>query len=203
MVEAYPLYWPGEYPRTKHQKVSRFTTTLVKARDFVKDEIKRLGGKNPVISTNIPLKGDGDLRADWSKFRMDDTGVAVYFTHNGNQVCLCCDQYQKVWDNLHAVGRTIAALRQIDRDGVSDFLNRAFTGFKALPAESELPKKSIWEVLSMLPTHDTATITRQYRIRAKKAHPDAGGSQAEFIELQAAYTRAIEYANGETENTYI
>ena len=202
MVEAYPLYWPDEYPRTKHKKLSRFKTTLGKARDFVKDEIKRLGGKSPVISTDIPLKSDGDLRADWSRFRLDDTGVAVYFTLNGNQVCLCCDQYEKVWDNLHAVGRTISALRQIDRDGVSDFLNRAFTGFKALP-ETTVEQKSIWTILSMLPTHDSAVITRQYRIRAKQLHPDAGGNHEAFTELQAAYNRAIEYANGETENTYI
>lgn len=203
MIESYPLYWPAGYPRTTGQKYSRFKTTLGKARDFVKEEIRRIGGKDPIISTNIPVKQNGDMYADWQRYKTDDIGVAVYFTLNGNQVCLCCDNYHRIWDNLHAIGRTIEALRQIDRDGVSDFLNRAFTGFKALPTETEVPKKSIWDILSMLPTKDTSVITRQYRIRAKQVHPDAGGSHEAFTELQAAYDRAIEYANGETENTYI
>jgi hypothetical protein len=196
MVEAYPLHWPAGYPRSNKQKDSRFTTTLGKARDFVKEEIKRLKGKNPIISTDIPLKNDGDLRADWSRYKLDDTGVAVYFDLDGKQVCLCCDSYKKVWDNLHAIGRTIAALRQIDRDGVSDFLNRAFQGFKALPAAGESTTESCWDVLQMNPTKNGAEITAQYKKLAFKLHPDQNsGDSVKMAILNVARKQATDYAN--------
>ena len=193
MIEAYPLHWPENYPRSKSQKDSRFITTPGQARDFVKSEVQRIGGKQPIISTNVPLKADGDLRADWSKYKLDDTGVAVYFTLNGNQVCLCCDSYKKVWDNLKAVGRTIAALRQIDRDGVSDFLNRAFTGFKQLPSgNTNVHMPTCWEVLGISPTKDKSAINSKFRELSRTAHPDAGGDANFFDALVKAKNKALE-----------
>lgn len=195
MIEAYPLCWPNDYPRSKSQKDSRFTTTLGRARDYVKEEIRRIGGKNPVISTDVPLKNDGDLRADWQKYKLDDTGVAVYFEYYGSPVCLCCDTYKKVYDNLHAVGRTIEALRQIDRDGVSDFLKRAFTGFTALPEPGTAMKRNCWDVLNLSATRDKEAIHNKYRELAKEMHPDKGGSTEAFCELQEARDEAINFYN--------
>lgn len=196
-IEAYPLYWPQGYGRTTHSQRARFVTTLGKARDYVKDEIRRLGGKHPIISTNIPLKNDGDLRADWTKYKTDDKGVAVYFEHKGNQVCLCCDKYNTVWDNLYAIGRTIAALRQIDRDGVSDFLNRAFTGFKALPDNSTINMFKEWHNVFGLP--ETATvdmIKSRYKELSKFYHPDMpNGDKDKFQEINNAYEQAKKIKN--------
>ena len=195
MIEAYPLCWPAGYPRSIERRDSRFKTTLGRARDFVKEEIRRIGGSEPVISTNIPLKNDGDLRADWSRYRIDDTGVAVYFNRDKQQVCLCCDSYERVWENLHAVGRTIEALRQIDRDGVSDFLNRTFTGFKAIPEVSSFNQKSVWEILGLTAIpKDADAIHRQYKIKLKEVHPDVpGGTKEAFMELQQAYQHALQF----------
>lgn len=190
MIEAYPLCWPPDYPRSIEQRKSLFKTTIARARDFVKDELKRLGANDPVISTNIPLKNDGDLRADWSRYKIADTGVAVYFTRNNQQICLCCDTYTQVHENLHAVGRTIDALRRIDRDGVSDFLNRTFTGFKALP-ESSFNEQLIWETLGLSAKPGTIDIVHSaYKKMVKIAHPDTGGSVEKFHLLQQAYEQA-------------
>lgn len=193
MVEAYPLYWPVEYPRAQKQKYSRFRTTLGAARDFVKEQVRRLGGTGLVISTNIPTKNNGDLYADWQRYKIDDHGVAVYFTRDGKQVCLCCDTYGNIYENLHAIGRTIEALRQIDRDGVSDFLNRAFTGFTAIPEKAGGP--SCWDVLGIAPTKDKDIILNRYKELAKTTHPDGGGTHDGFCSLQDARDLAIQYAN--------
>jgi len=192
MIEAYPLYWPGDYPRSKTTKYSRFKNTLAGARDFVNDEIRRLGATNPVISTNIPLKNNGDLYADWQRYKITDHGVAVYFTLKGNQVCLCCDTYRTIWENMQAIGRTIEALRQIDRDGVSDFLNRAFTGFTAIP--ERVGGKSCWDILGIGMTNDLSAIREAYKNLAKKAHPDTGGSEEAMKELNIAYQDATTFA---------
>lgn len=193
MIEAYPLCWPIGYSRSIQRKDSRFTTTLGQARDYVKAEIKRIGGKNPIISTNIPLKNDGNLRADWSKYKIDDPGVAVYFEYDGEQVCLCSDAYKRVWENLKGIGRTIEALRQIERDGVSDFLKRSFRGFKELPEERGVQTSvdNIWEILGITPTTDKEKIRKAYRAQAKKHHPDnAGGSQDMMARLNEAFESA-------------
>lgn len=193
MYEAYPLDWPADYPRSDSQKKSKFTTTLGKARDFVNAELKRLNATDAVISTNVPLKDNGDLRADWSRYKFDDTGVAVYFTRNDQQVVLCCDTYSKVWDNLHAIGRTIEALRQIDRDGVSDFLNRSFSGFKRLSEVTEA-----LDCFQILGIHRGATlkdVRDAYRALSKKFHPDVGGSSQKFNQLYEAYLQALKYVN--------
>lgn len=192
MIEAYPLCWPVDYPRSKTQKRSRFKNTLAGARDHVTAEIKRLGATGAVISTNVPLKNNGELYADWQRYKITDHGAAVYFTLNNNQVCLCCDTYNAIWENLQAIGRTIEALRQIDRDGVSDFLNRAFTGFVAIPERSG--GKSCWDILGIPQTKNGDLINARYRELAKEMHPDAGGSTELFCELQEARHQAISYS---------
>ncbi len=192
MIEAYPLTWPPGYPRSTTQKHSRFKTTLGRARDEVSAEIQRLRATNLIISTDVPLKQNGELRADWTKYTLDDTGAAVYFTINDKQVCLCCDTYKKVWENLYAIARTMAALRQIDRDGVSDFLNRAFTGFTAIPERAG--GKSCWDVLGIQQTKDAVRIRERYRHLAKHVHPDSGGDAASFTELKMAEIEALKYA---------
>jgi methionine synthase II (cobalamin-independent) len=196
MVDAYPLCWPADYPRAVHKKTSRFKTSLARSRDFVKDEIRRIEGRDPVISTNVPLKNDGDLRADWSRYRIDDPGVAVYFIRNKQQVCLCCDTFSHVQNNLHAVGRTIEALRQIDRDGVSDFLNRTFSGFKGLP-EFTSAETDLWLILGLnVKPASVDAVHSAYKQRAKIVHPDIpGGSQASFQLLQEAYNKALTFYN--------
>lgn len=194
MIEAYPLQWPVGYPRTQLRKNSRFDQTLAAVRDYLKKEVKQIGGSGLVISTNIPVKQNGDLRADFGRFKMDDPGVAVYFTRNGVDVVLCCDTYIKVWENIYAIGRTLEALRQINRDGVSDFLNRTFTGFKALP-ETTATEAGIWETLGLQQPPASAEIVHAcYKKKAKDCHPDRpGGSVEAFQHLNEAYRQALKF----------
>lgn len=189
-IEAYPLCWPQGYPREQNPKASRFKITIGAARDEVKDEIRRIHGKLPVISTNIPLKDNGDLYARYD--RIEDTGVAVYFEYKGNQVCLCCDTYKGVHENLKAIARTINSLRTIDRDGVSDFLSRAFTGFKALPEGGAAETETCWQILGIQPTKDKAEITKAYRALSFEHHPDQGGNVNNFVKINNAYTTALQ-----------
>ena len=51
---------------------------------------------------------------------------------------LACDLFREVRLNMHAIGLTIGAMRQIERCGASSMLERAFRGFMAaLPARGE------------------------------------------------------------------
>src|SRR5262245_50062489 len=112
MTEAYPLQWPSGKPRTRNPQRSRFDVSFTSARNGLLREIRLLGGALPVLSTNIPLRRDGLLYA--GQRQPEDRGAAVYFTHKGRQMCFACDRWDKVEDNLHAVSKTIEALRGIE-----------------------------------------------------------------------------------------
>ena len=113
-IEAYPLAWPVGRPRSKHHEHARFKTSFGRARDKCRGEIYLLGGRDVIISTNIPLKRDGYPYAD-SRANVGDTGVAVYFTYKKRQMCFACDRYWKAEDNMHAISLTIGALRGVAR----------------------------------------------------------------------------------------
>jgi hypothetical protein len=49
------------------------------------------------------------------------------------------------------------------------------------------------DALGLLPPYTPEDVRMAYRERAKQAHPDHGGSIEEFVRLQQAYDRALEY----------
>jgi hypothetical protein len=49
------------------------------------------------------------------------------------------------------------------------------------------------EALGLLPPYTPEDVRMAYHERAKQAHPDHGGSVADFVKLQEAHDRALEY----------
>ena len=184
MIEAYPLHWPEGYQR-KFPVFSRFGKhTLYGVRTFLGEEVRRLDGKKLIISTNMRTRNDGEVYANAKE--PDDSGVAVYFDYNGAQRCLACDRFRKVWENTYAIGKTIEAMRGIDRWGVSEMLDRMFTGFAAIPEDAG--KTRPWhQVLDVDPGISADQLRRRYRQLIKEKHPDVGGDPEEFHEIMNAY----------------
>jgi hypothetical protein len=192
-IKAFPLSWPSGYKRSQLTLDSRFRQTPAKAVGFLRDELHRLGAKNIVISSNAPLKNNGEMYSD-AMGRQADSGVAVYFNYKDRPVVLCCDTYSKIWENCYAIGLTVENLRAIERYGVSDFLSRSFTGFAQIPESFTVnSERSWWEVLCVSKNADMAEVKKAYRMLAVKLHPDTGGdarSEDEFRELNEAYEEA-------------
>lgn len=182
-VAAFPLCWPEGWERTPRAKkqTSRFKVESVyEATQNLTRELGLMGAKGIILSTSIPLRRDG---LPLSKPPVDgDHGAAVYFVRKGKSLCLACDQYYAVEDNIHAIAKTIEAMRGIERWGSTDLLDRAFTGFMALPSGSD----AWWDVLGVPKTASSADAEAAYRRLAKSAHPDAGGSHDRMSALNAA-----------------
>lgn len=184
MTEAYPLQWPPGRPRTTYPNRSVFDTSQEKANINLMNEIKLLGGVNVVVSSNMRIRGDG---LPYAKQRQpDDPGVAVYFTHKCRQVCFACDRWDLVKDNMQAIRKTIEALRGIERWGTGDMVQAAFSGFEALPPPKKREHKTWWQVLGVSPEVSLNRCEESFKRLAKRAHPDAGGSQEEMAELNLA-----------------
>lgn len=168
MTLAYPLQWPPERPRTPphRREFSRFDVTPGRARQELVWECERMGGRYVVISTNVELRRDGLPYA--SAKAPEDPGVAVYFERKGETVCFSCDRYRQVWENMRAIGKTIEAMRGIDRWGAHEVLDQMFRGFVALPAPGS-GQSAWWEVLGV-PRDASAEVVREaYRRRAREA----------------------------------
>src|ERR1035441_10176563 len=127
MTEAFPLQWPTGRPRTQYPARSRFDTSQERAQRTIVEEVRRMGGSQLVISTNIELRRDGMPYAN--RREPSDKGVAVYFDYKKRPMCFACDRWDRIGDILYAIAKTIEALRGIERWGSGSMVEQAFTGF--------------------------------------------------------------------------
>lgn len=185
-AKAYPLAWPNGRPRSSHRSHSKFgDRTLAKSLDALKAELSRLGAQYVVVSSNVPLKANGDPYSDPG--RMPDPGVAVYFQLKSKPYSLSCDKWISVEDNMYALAKHIEAMRGQDRWGVGT-VEQAFAGFKELPNDTG---PDWWNVLGISEDASIEEIQRAHRAKAMHAHPDRGGSEAAMQQINVARDRAL------------
>lgn len=199
----YPLTWPEGWKRTavadrRHGRFGKRDTrhtptysysvqaniTVFQAMERVLDELNRLGVSQDdvIVSTNLQTRLDGLPRSGQSK--PADPGVAIYWQLPGKPMrCMAIDRYLNVEDNIAAIAATLDAMRSIERHGGASVLDRAFTGFTALPAPHE---RSWWEILGVPQDASRRDVMVAYRRLASENHPDRGGS----AERMAAINRA-------------
>lgn len=183
-IPAFPLHWPESLPRTERKASSQFRSTLSAALKNVKGSLELFGRDSGKAVTDIVLSSNvGGIDPGTIK----DTGVAAWFTWDGEQRCIAVDRYPKPEDNLQAIHHIIEARRTEMRHGGLHIVRQTFKGFTALPAP---PGAKSWrEVLGFEPQREVARadIDRQYRALAAERHPDkAGGSEEAMAELNRA-----------------
>jgi hypothetical protein len=206
-VDRYPLSWPLGWTRTptserrraefgKTQRVAmgdrliekRRALSVAEAAQRLETEIDRLDGRDAILSTNLRLRLDGVPRVEAREPL--DVGAAVYFTLKRQPMCLACDRWTRVADNVAALAQHIDALRRIDRYGVGS-VEQAFRGYLALPP---LAGVEWWTVLGVSPNATLDDVEEAFRRRALDAHPDRGGSgeaMARLNEAREAARRAL------------
>lgn len=212
-MNAYPLTWPGDWKRAGSacRQAGRFNRkvrengrsypsaqqlTVAEAVRRVTDELARMGidRQHVIVSTNVRTRLDGMPRS--GEKEPADPGAAVYWTsHRGAKRVLAIDQYTRVADNLAAIAATLEALRAVERHGGAAILDRAFTGFTALPAPIVAGMKRDWQTVLglqslLMPTADD--VQQAYRRLAAKLHPDRGGDAEGMAELNAARDEALQ-----------
>ena len=145
-----------------------------------------------ILSSNLRLNIDGSVRS--AQAQPADPGCAVYWTDGKQQRCMAIDMYTRVEQNIAALAATIEAMRAIERHGGASILDRAFTGFTALPAPIVAGMRRDWSLVLGLaellaPTADD--VQQAYRRLAAKHHPDRGGDPVAMAELNQARDEAL------------
>ena len=193
MTQAYPLAWPDGWPRTPWNRRQWSLPGGRSGKDWqsvvarLRNEVQRIGGANVVVSTNQPLRRDGLPYAP-SKSRVDDPGAAVYFTKDDRPFVMAQDRYELLVDNVRSLALAIEGMRQMERHGGAHMMERAFSGFEALPAPGAAA--SWWVVLGVPRDAPIADCEAAYKRLAREKHPDAGGSSEDMTALNAAITEA-------------
>lgn len=195
MREAYPLDWPESEPRTlRHQrKYAPFKVTLARARDELFDELRLLGARGVVLSTNMELRRDGLPYA--KQRRLDDPGAAAYWEIDGQAFAMACDTYETLRGNVRALGLSVKALRALERYASRSIRDRAFQGFAALPANAGADGERPWRIVlgyADADRPDNRHIWSRFRVLVRGAHPDQGGSQEAMRELNRAKQQALQ-----------
>lgn len=197
-TKAYPLDWPMGWKRSTNRRDGNFKVgggklgvsgrrvELDDGVDRVYETLRLMGVKDDTVTISSNVRPSLGSRA--SSIVVTDPGVAVYWTDNQKQTrCMAIDQYKRVPDNLAAIAATLEAMRAIERHGGAEILERAFTGFTALP-----PPDTAWSILGV-PRHATVEeIKAAYRRLASQHHPDAGGSSDEMARINTARDTLLE-----------
>lgn len=206
-VTPYPLCWPIGWERTA-RRLSKWPfkgATFARGRDRLSRELDRLGATDCVLSTNVPLRLDGQPRGDinMGSAAIGDPGVAVYFTLKGRPMVMARDEFVGIVENITSLALAIEYLRGLHRHGGGAMMERAFSGFAALPAPGQVP--DCWtilginrtEVMQLLdPLDRVRAIDHAFRVKARLLHPDRGGTDAQMAELNLAREAALREASG-------
>ena len=193
MAEAFPLHWPDGWPRTPSYKRtrSRFQVTPDGATRKLMDELRLLGARNVVLSTNVALRRDG-LPYARQQLANEDPGAAVYFTLDGDPRVMARDVYERLHENIHSIAHAVEHMRGLARHGGDFMMKRAFSGFVALAAPGTTPW---WQILGIAATASAAEINAAYRKLAAERHPDRGGSEAMMADLNVARDAGLKGAS--------
>ncbi len=203
-ISRFPLQWPTGWKRisASDRKDATFTRhdnrlTIGDGLQRVLAELGRMGIPEDfvIVSSNLEQRLDGMPRS--GQGNPADPGVAVYWQKGGPRSdnprrCMAIDRYTKAADNLAAIAATLDAMRAIERHGGAAILDRAFTGFAALPAPVA-GQRDWWTVLGLQPDATAEQIREAHKRLRSALHPDRPGSgdQDRMAELNVARDRGL------------
>lgn len=208
-----PLTWPAAKPRTRHPPQAAFRAPWSSTLELLKSEIRAISPVRVLLEIDVApsmIRVDGFPRAD---ARPASSAVILRIERKATQwMSLPCDTYSDWRDNVRAIALTLQHLRAIDRWGVSR--GEQYEGFLQIPARTVASTPGIHspqEAAGFIARHagqeadpsfvhailesSTARATA-FKRAASKLHPDAGGSDAAFQQLQSAM-RMIELNAGD------
>lgn len=178
--------WPGQ--RKNNRKKSPFGASFNRTLQDLDRELRHLGAKNIVIQaavTEDDIRLDGMLRAGASP---RSPGIILSFESKIGWLSYPCDTYSDWQGNLRAIALALAALRAVDRYGVTSRAEQ-YKGWQALPPPAAKPDP--YSTLSVFSGWAVAVVRNDpsgaYRAACVKTHPDAGGNPDHFKQVQSAY----------------
>lgn len=190
--------WPK---RDRYENAGRTVNTMT-IYDSLERELRFLGGHSLVIEGGFAahqIRNDGFPNMGAVPVH---PGVRVFFTAKKlGPLCYTMNRYSDWRQNLRAITLVLERQRLISQEGVGTGVE-VYTGFKALPP-AQPPEADKWPSVEAAarwlidfgghsvvfhpgPDMDASVLQDIYRAAARKAHPDAGGSDQLMARVNAA-----------------
>lgn len=193
------VQWPGEL--TNYRQHSRFDSPWGKTLTLLTKEIENLDGDHIVFQIAVPetcIRLDGGIKA--SSRDPEHPGVIISFDSKHGPLSYFTDIFLEFQDNVRAIALALEALRAVDRYGVNK--GAQYKGYKQLPAQGETGEgrehiKTKEQAAEFFTAHMPQVTKEQmvssswmfdaaYKHLAKLFHPDKGGDEDTWIDLQDA-----------------
>ncbi len=188
-------------PLAKRKNIGRHCNVRAgwsKIMDTLRDELRRAGATDVILEAGYP---DNTFRPDgwpYSNAKPLHPDVRLSFKKNGKTpLAFECGGWDRFDLNVYMIALTLNSLRAVDRYGCTQG-DQQYRGWAQLPpaqpiAAAEWPHvEGAMRFLASVAGAGAWTLADLlvvYRAAAKKAHPDAGGTQ----DLMAKVNRAKEY----------
>jgi hypothetical protein len=188
--------WPGE--KTKIRRRSTFSASWSRTLIDLDRELQHLKAEGLIIQAAVKeneIRLDGMLRSD---ARPTWPGVILSFESKIGPLSYPCDTYIDWQANVRAIALALAALRAVDRYGVTRRAEQ-YKGWARLEAPTPRPNfdtaqwamNTICEVVGVVPYNmgtnpGHSCVDELYRRAIFKTHPDHGGNADSFRKVQEA-----------------
>lgn len=201
--------WPGE--ENPEPKGSPFRANYQDTLYLLEYELNKLDYLESSLIVEMWVRPQ-DVFVDGSSLktgaRMDKPGIIMsltritnrrpsktqpgYHDYDPQQLSYPCDAFTSWKDNLRAIALSLEALRKVERYGV--FKYDEIVSRLALPS-AEGSVSTVDSAMAFISKHSSVPVEAlmtpdvidfAYKKAARKLHPDAGGSQEDFMKLQEA-----------------
>jgi hypothetical protein len=190
--------WPGEKHRQRRN--SPFKGSWANTLTTLDRELSHLRAKDILFQGYFR---EDEIRLDgWPRAGVSprEPGIVVSFTTPNGDLAFPCDTYTKYTDNLRAIALGLAALRAVERYGVTR-RNEQYKGWAKLPpapTRMSAPDALVFVALhSGLTEITVANFKDAYRAAAKRLHPDSGdGANVHLFRLLQQAKEVLEERYG-------
>lgn len=187
------LDWPAGFARTQaanREPTSNFQASVGDTTDALEVEMRRLDpahwradiGNQHVLTNGLPRHNAAP----------DDPGFVLRWTKDGEEFAVACDAYAQLRDNLREVYLWVHETRLRAQRAVETGESE-FAAARLPPADTETVvaagpagEEPAHEILEIPENAPDAVVEAAYREKLKEAHPDRGGSEAEFRRVREA-----------------
>jgi len=184
------LDWPTGFERTtpsERTRNNRYEASLRASIDDLEAELERLDVDHWRLSTAARHQ-KRNPKYPYADASPDDPSTVVRWTMDGEQYAVACDRYSRLRDNVRTLYLYVREKRKMEQrpvvTGESEFANaRLPSGDES---EAVVAQETPHEVLGVSPDAAPEEVREAFRKEVQTAHPDHGGSEAEFCRVKEA-----------------
>jgi hypothetical protein len=152
----------------------------------LRKELALWGAKDYILVRGTPTDGAKPLRESQRFFETPEQATVDLTVRwsSGREFHLAYNLQARSVDNLRVLYKAVEAIRLNEVRGIDQVLRQYYAQLPAGPAAR--PKRSPYDVLNILPTASLDQAEASYKVLARLAHPDQGGSNEAMAELNDA-----------------